>query len=345
MTVTFRSLLRHFDWSLWFVSCAVFLAMSAAGWWYYEDQKTSIVGNRMAEISAIADLKVQQIMDWQQDRIIDAMVLLTNPYSEREVSALASGRASRKDVKEMEDWLEKARVAYGFHDIILFDSRDPKGRVLAKAGGTAPAVNFYTQAYLGEVMRDKKQLFTDLYRNEAGDMVIESYIPVMDPDSPGTISGIIMVRIDPRRKLFPFIQTWPTPSESFEIILFRREGEAALILNELRHRKDTALSLRVRASSLGLPPGTAAHFQEAAFEDVDYRGVPVVAVLRKVPDSPWFLLAKEDQAEIYRPLKDFQWFMGMMMGMLFLTILAVLVWIWFRRHGEALRAETASPAS
>ncbi len=332
-----RDLLRHFDWNLAAVSIAVSLAMSAAGQWYYMDQKDAIVENRKAEILAIADLKVQQIVDWRHDRVIDAMVLLTNPYSEREVFNIASGKASREDIREMADWLEETRLAYGFHDIVLFD---PRGKVLVKGQGTTAAANIYTQAYLGEVMQSRKQIFTDLYRNEAGDMVIESYIPVMAPGSPGTLCGILMIRIDPGRRLFPFIQTWPTPSSTFEIILFRREGETALVLNELRHREDTALALRVYAPSLGLPPGSVAHFQEAAFEDVDYRGVPVLAVLRKVPDSPWFLLAKEDQEEIYRPLRDFQWFMGVIMGMLFFMSWVFLVWIWFRRHWESLRMET-----
>ena len=53
------------------------------------------------------------------------------------------------------------------------------------------------------------------------------------------------LRIDPNRFLYPYIQTWPVPSASAETLLFRGEGDHVLFLNELRHRSNTALKLRV----------------------------------------------------------------------------------------------------
>ena len=39
-------------------------------------------------------------------------------------------------------------------------------------------------------------------------------------------------------------------------------------------------------------------------EGVDYRGEPVLAALRAIPDSPWFLVARMDTAEVYAPLRE-----------------------------------------
>jgi len=39
-------------------------------------------------------------------------------------------------------------------------------------------------------------------------------------------------------------------------------------------------------------------------EGLDYRGVPVVAYVRGVPESPWFLVARMDVSEVYEPLRD-----------------------------------------
>jgi diguanylate cyclase (GGDEF)-like protein/PAS domain S-box-containing protein len=38
-------------------------------------------------------------------------------------------------------------------------------------------------------------------------------------------------------------------------------------------------------------------------EGIDYRGVPVIAAIRAIPDSPWFLVARMDFSEVYGPLK------------------------------------------
>ena len=44
--------------------------------------------------------------------------------------------------------------------------------------------------------------------------------------------------------------------------------------------------------------------QEGIVEGVDYRGVPVIAAVRAVPDSPWFLVARMDASEVYAPVRE-----------------------------------------
>ena len=43
--------------------------------------------------------------------------------------------------------------------------------------------------------------------------------------------------------------------------------------------------------------------QTGIAQGVDYRGVPALGVLRAVPDSPWFLVAREVIADVYAPLQ------------------------------------------
>ena len=109
--------------------------------------------------------------------------------------------------------------------------------------------------------------------------------------SGGRPLGVLMLRIDPSVYLYPFIQRWPTPSETAETLLIRREGNEAVFLNELKFQKNTALALRVSLDNTDLPAVKAALGQEGIVEGVDYRGVPVLAAVRAVPDSPWFLVA------------------------------------------------------
>ncbi len=44
--------------------------------------------------------------------------------------------------------------------------------------------------------------------------------------------------------------------------------------------------------------------REDGIEGVDYRGVEVLAAARHIPKSSWFVVAKEDAAEIYNPLRE-----------------------------------------
>ena len=146
-----------------------------------------------------------------------------------------------------------------------------------------------------------------------------------------------MLRIDPSVYLYPFIQRWPTPSETAETLLIRREGNEAVFLNELKFQKNTALTLRVSLDSTDLPAVKAALGQEGIVEGIDYRGVPVLAAVRAVPDSPWFLVAKMDAAEVYAPMRERLWLTVLFVGVLLFGVAAAVGFLWRQQHAALYR--------
>jgi len=54
-----------------------------------------------------------------------------------------------------------------------------------------------------------------------------------------------VLRIDPETYLYPFINRWPSPAQTAETLLVRRDGNDALFLNELKFQRLTALKQRV----------------------------------------------------------------------------------------------------
>jgi hypothetical protein len=54
--------------------------------------------------------------------------------------------------------------------------------------------------------------------------------------------------------------------------------------------------------------------QEGIVECKDYRGVPVLAEVRAVPDSPWFLNSRIDTEEVYAPLRERLWLVILLIG-------------------------------
>jgi PAS domain S-box-containing protein len=87
-------------------------------------------------------------------------------------------------------------------------------------------------------------------------------------------------------------------------VLVRRDGEDVLYLNELRHNKAAAMTLRHPLSETTQPAVRAALGEEGLVEGKDYRNVEVLAALRKIPNSPWFLVTKIDRAEVEAPLRE-----------------------------------------
>ena len=153
-------------------------------------------------------------------------------------------------------------------------------------------------------------------------------VPLLDSQKP---VGAVLLRIDPYQFLYPFIQAWPMPSRTSETLLVQREGNEVVFLNELRHRKNSALSLRLKLTQAQLPAALAVFGERKVFVGRDYRGVTVLAAVRPVPGSPWSIVAKEDLTEIYAPIQEWA---RRVFGAVGLAIVAVGVFLgfWWRQQ-------------
>jgi diguanylate cyclase (GGDEF)-like protein/PAS domain S-box-containing protein len=177
-------------------------------------------------------------------------------------------------------------------------------------------------------------VFEDFYWNEENQKIyLKVLIPVLGGESGSPLIGVIALRIDPERYLYPFIGRWPTPSRTAETLLVRREGNEAVFLNELRFQKNSALKLKVPLEKIALPSVRAALGQEGIVEGRDYRGVPVIAAIRAIPDSPWVIIARMDLAEVYEPLRERLWLMIILVAALLIGTGAVMGLV--RRHQRA----------
>ena len=153
--------------------------------------------------------------------------------------------------------------------------------------------------------------------------------------------AVIVIEIDPNEFLYPCIQDWPTPSRTAETLLVRREGNEIVFLNELRHRTGTALSMTMPIDRAGLPAGNAVLGHEGCMEGTDYRDVPVVAFTRSIPGTPWFIVAKVDQSEIYAPLRE-RGLTTASLAIAFIIVAALcVVYVSHRHESQRLRNQLA----
>jgi PAS domain S-box-containing protein len=160
----------------------------------------------------------------------------------------------------------------------------------------------------------------DFFRAEEDQRVyLDVMVPVLDPEEKGPGIGAVILRIDPEQYLFPSIQRWPGPSRTAETLLVRREGNEAVFLNELKFQKGTALSLRIPIDRTAMPAVRAALGKTEVMEGTDYRGVPVLAAVRPVPDSPWTLVARMDVEEALSPVREMRWLVALLTGALILA--------------------------
>jgi len=326
----------------------VVLAFAAGGSWFYRAEQSQARLHVEERLITIARLKVSQIADWRAKRLGDAAVLMDSPF------LLAAIRGwledpGRGDVGEaIRARFHDLSEFYGYDDVLLVD---PDRQVRLSLSGRRE-IHPEELAALDAVQRSHKPVLVDLHAGP-GDTV--PHINVIAPLFVGgtaearQLAGTVILVCDPRQFLYPLIQSWPTPSQSAETLLVRRDGDDVLFLNELRHRPATALKLRIPVGQADLPASMAVLGKEGVVQGRDYRGVDVVAFVTAVPDSPWFMVAKVDAEEIFATWRNRSiYILGGLLGLGALLGATALI-VWQRDQSSHYRAlyesETALRAS
>jgi signal transduction histidine kinase len=268
------------------------------------------------------------------ERLADAKTIRDNALIASHIQTFITGPRTPELKGEIVEWFSSMRRQYNYRGIFLIDLT---GTVrLSMTTGNA-RIDSHAQAIAAEAMSTKNVVFSDLYSNNK-EINLCLATPLLLPQGSDFISvGALLLNIDPHDFLYPLIQSWPTPSETSETLLVRREGDTVLYLNELRHRKQTALSLSMPISDERLTATMAALGKEGVLEGLDYRGVRVLAALRAIPKSPWYLVAKVDTEEIYAPLRERAWFVGILIAVLIVASGTGIAILWRERIGEEIR--------
>jgi len=301
------------------------------GYLYYRNHKERHRVEVERQISAIAELKVGELVQWRQERLGDADSLFKNVSFCTLVRRFFEKPEDADAQRQLLAWISKYEAHYQYDRVFLLDAQGVVRMSAPEA--LEPDVPHLAQD-AAEVLRSGKVAFLDFHR-AAPDRPIHLavLVPILDDQDGSQPLGVLVLRIDPQRYLYPFISRWPTPSRTAETLLIRRDGNDAVFLNELRFRKNTALTLRCSLESKDMPAVKAALGQEGIVEGVDYRGEPVIADVRAVPDSPWFLVARIDISEVYAPVKQLLWLMVVLVGALLLGAGAAVGFVW--RHQSA----------
>ena len=254
----------------------------------------------VARLQAIADLKSQQIADWLRERQKDAHFLQTSKVmSERYRRWIAAGdpKISTEIRSRLQHFLEKD----AFRSIFFLDEpREILSSSEINAEGAPLAIAPLLRTAARQVTTTQKPIQLGPYRDATGRLNLDfvTFLPAFG----GTPGPIVVLRVNPSDYLYPTLQSWPVPTRSGETLLFRRDGDQVLFLNELRQLQDTAAKLRVPIDTEKLLAAQLLRGEVregAMLEGVDYRNVPAMGVARTVPGTDWFLMAKLDREEVF----------------------------------------------
>ncbi|MBN1855546.1 MAG: PAS domain S-box protein [Dehalococcoidia bacterium] len=328
----------------WWIA-AIFMVAAAAvvvgGLLFYRAERDRLAQEAETRLESIAELKVAQIVGWRTELLADAFVLMQRPAIESRVHDFMV-TSSTDDGEYLAVQFDILKEQYSFSNILIVDTDGAVRLDLEEE--TTP---FHREALdtLERALDEGMPLLTGIHAGIDG---APPHIGVIAPfyttsgDSPKPI-GAIVLSMDARTFLYPLLQSWPTPSDTAETLLVEISGDDVLFVNDLRFSDNAALQLRVPLTETDVPAVMAVTGTTGLVYGRDYRNVPVLAVLKPVPDSKWFMVAKVDQDEVFSGWSTQLGLIIVLMVALIVVAVAMAAMLWQRgekeRYASLLQAQ------
>ena len=307
----------------------------SAGYFYYHGYEKFYRDKNEQELSAIAELKVDELKVWREERLADAALIFENAPLADLVRRYFQDPLDKDVKRQIGDFLDTYTHHPGYDQVRLID---PQGVTRLSFPADRAQASAAVVTRIPEVMASRKITIVDLYRHDHDKQIyLSMLIPVLDKAAGNQAIGVVALRTDPKHYLYPFILSWPTLSKTAETLLVRREGNDVLYLNELKFQKNSALTLRYPLTETERPAVQAVLGRTGIMQGIDYQGKQVIADMRPVPDSPWFLTTRINLSEVLAPAQEKLWMIIALAASLIIGMGAGFTFIWRQKNLDFYR--------
>lgn len=324
-----------------FIFLLLVLAIAISGHLSYSNFEEEFRHQAENQISAIAELKAAQLIDWRQERLIDAQSFYHNAVFSGLVERYFENPTDMETRKQIVSRLEYYQSHANYDGVCLLDAAGNHRLIVAANLEEFKKADPLLMTQIAASLDSGNIIFLDFQRdpNAGGQIYISILIPLFADQTDGRPLGILVFKINPETHLYSYINQWPIPSDTAESLLVRRDGEDVLFLNQLRFDQNAALNLRYPLTQTEIPAVKAVLGQTGLVEGPDYRGELVLADVRPIPDSSWFLVSKVDIVEVYAPLRERLWQTLLIVSLAILVAGAAVITIWRQQRLLFYRAQ------
>ncbi len=265
-----------------------------AGVFYYRSEVGRLYKEKSEELAAIGQMKVAQVQRWRKERSDDSRRIADSPVVKKIVTEWLRDPGLLASKEDLIGRLQLEKDL-GIYFQALLVSADQ--RILLSPSSQPAEMEAESWAAVKTAFTVREPVFSQLHFTPSGKIHVDIATAIPDAVT-GQPLAVLVLTTDAAEYLFPMIEYWPTASAGGESFLVRQSGDQVLFLNELRFKKGTALNLHFPLAKLDLPAAQAVRGITGSVYGRDYRGVRVIADLRPVPGTDWYLETKENESEL-----------------------------------------------
>ena len=285
---------------LWITLVAGLLLISALAGWNIWREFAAQREQAETQLASLAELRATQVEGWLARQMTLALFFSTSAYFGDTFTRWVD-HADATAGAALLARVRKLREASNADSALLVDA---DGMALAREHGSARVTSDELRAAVRAAIERRAPTRTEIYLR-AGDTLplrLDVVGPLLETGTPAR--GAFVLRVDPRRSLFPVLARGQMPSASGETLLWRQVGERVVAFSDVRLPPADASRPSVPIASSGLALARLLRGEirvDSVVSALDYRNVRVLSTLRRVAGTDWWLEAKIDQAEVDAP--------------------------------------------
>ena len=284
-------------------------AVGMAGFGYLSAAAISLEKQRL---NSLSELKAAQISDWIDERRADLESNAHNDvFRELLMSSQVTGSKQWQDRftalysdQRVSAWLEEVRAMYGYRSAEVLTY---KGSSIITTG-VAPYTDGEIGPLLAQALASEKAVLLDMRidSESAPYIAFGKHIPDAAQDAP----LILVYSIAIADRFLPMLNQWSNPTKTGELLLYRIEGERVSLLNRMDARERDFVHFPLSDNSQ--PIQKAIVNGPGIYSGTDFQGKAVLAAIRPVPGTPWWISAKIQEDELYLPIYRLAWVCGLL---------------------------------
>jgi diguanylate cyclase (GGDEF)-like protein/PAS domain S-box-containing protein len=322
-------------------SFAVLLIIASGSYVVFEHLKRNELNKIEQNLSAVASLKAEQINGWLKQNANYATAAGSGSYLASSFEEWTQkGSLPKQRMLWVRNRLDTLRQSQTYGELALYDVN---GKLFLSTDGKQGSIDKNILPLLQRAVNSRAPVIGGMHWHEKSNGAKYASLGMAAPLLPsgidGPVAGVLLFEMNPQHYILPIIQTWPTPSESAETILFLHEDDEVVFLNELRHRKDSILTkLNIKENPTSVA-AKAIDGNMGFIDGTDYRGMPVFGYVVNIPDTDWVMIAEVAKDEIEQPI----WRMAInvaLVAFILAMVSGTSLYFWWRQKKAKYETES-----
>jgi PAS domain S-box-containing protein len=251
---------------------------------------------KIKELKNISTVKANEISTFINEQEYKLWELVNAEFFNEKIAALFQNKLKSDDIFK---FLNQVKLIKSLEDIIFIN---PEGKILFSFHILPYDIDSLTLKVFSD--RDSPKVFIDLFKEKTTGILYAYQYPVYAIlNSNKKLLGFIRFQYDAMNTIIPRIE-YLEPQSTREILLVKKEDNYIIYLSFLRKVRIQPFSLTENIENnqcwINLPENE----NLCIYDGLDYAGVPVIAVLQKIPKTNLLLITKENKAEIFQGFRS-----------------------------------------